>query len=1142
MARNFSPRIKRKKTISSPQQRIISQYFTPRSGISKEEVNFFVSPIANPSSRGQKTRRATGVDGPPDQITVTPAFGFTSAAKIYQQAGKWCSGAQNQQILFRQHNSGSSTCKSAVSESEHVSWKCSPLKNSSIEGQQTHIDTKTRVADLMASSTSSGSSTLTSDSSFSSSTQPQNVRHTRRSSSRAQNHLKGRPAKKQKGAPETITVDSGDEKCPSEDDCCVIVNVVGNRRARSDSEVVEITSCSQSSTESSSQSSQASKEESSSQSSCTSESDQKNTASFKKSSSSLNSARQTEKRASARSTFGLVGGDVSDSDDDDDLKCDSEFAQLPVEILENIFCQLPVIDLMLNCSLVCKKWYTIISRDSFIPWKKKYFLLKKKDNLAEDEMIKLLDDTGMLDIDLFPLHLARFMDNFKRKGHSWPSLLENLKTHCKFPLIETFLETLTDKSKMDPSPWSVVALLTLVCQTVREVQGIINCLTKSTSCLIHDILECFYCLASVFFYLDSQHRIGSGLHYRVFYTLYLYENAFEATCASIGSVFGQNSTGQQSMMRYRSATDKLQLTHEQVQIIKHDVKSGEIIKIVAFAGTGKTTTLVEYTKMRPMERFLNVAYNKSIQQHALKTFPSNVESRTIHSLAFRGVGFRYKHKLAFGLRISTIMNALPNECGYLHARRVEDTLKNFIASADTSVRPEHVPRANRAVVEGSLSEGSDIVQSIFGNHGADMKYLNSDKYIQKVVSHAELLWQRMRDQRDKDFPITHDGYLKIFQLNRPVLDGYDCLLVDEAQDCTPAASDILLRQSCAKILVGDPHQQIYSFRGARNALQEVASTHTFYLTQSFRFGPEIAYVASCVLDVLKGIRNKTLVGGSKRGSVMGERSGQLCIITRCNYTLFNEAVNVCCANNNTKVGFVGGLQGLALDRVLDIHKLFTAGTNQAYLGIKDPLIKKFRSFSELKKYAKVAPDPELLGKIKIVETHHVLLQHRIEKIKSKAVANLQQADTIFSTAHKAKGLEFDTVRVTDDFLPGSDIGMTMHEHGEDEKNLVYVAVSRAKKCLQLNSTILGILGSRKEHFVKAISPKEFTQPAICVSCKTPIDFSPRPHVLIQKEDITLGGNVKVAGGVLCASCALMKIPHVGCLAYVNVEDCKPSPR
>ena len=46
-----------------------------------------------------------------------------------------------------------------------------------------------------------------------------------------------------------------------------------------------------------------------------------------------------------------------------------------------------------------------------------------------------------------------------------------------------------------------------------------------------------------------------------------------------------------------------------------------------------------------------------------------------------------------------------------------------------------------------------------------------------------------------------------------------------------AVCDILLSQSCAKILVGDPHQQIYAFRGARNALQEVKGTHTFYLTQ-----------------------------------------------------------------------------------------------------------------------------------------------------------------------------------------------------------------------------------------------------------------------------------------------------------------------
>ena len=41
--------------------------------------------------------------------------------------------------------------------------------------------------------------------------------------------------------------------------------------------------------------------------------------------------------------------------------------------------------------------------------------------------------------------VVSFMKGFKRKEHS--SLLKHLKTHCKFSLIETFLETLTDSSK-----------------------------------------------------------------------------------------------------------------------------------------------------------------------------------------------------------------------------------------------------------------------------------------------------------------------------------------------------------------------------------------------------------------------------------------------------------------------------------------------------------------------------------------------------------------------------------------------------------------------------------------------------------------------------------------------------------------------
>lgn len=46
-----------------------------------------------------------------------------------------------------------------------------------------------------------------------------------------------------------------------------------------------------------------------------------------------------------------------------------------------------------------------------------------------------------------------------------------------------------------------------------------------------------------------------------------------------------------------------------------------------------------------------------------------------------------------------------------------------------------------------------------------------------------------------------------------------------------AIMNIVLSQPCGKIFVGDPHQQIYTFRGAVNALFTVPHTHVFYLTQ-----------------------------------------------------------------------------------------------------------------------------------------------------------------------------------------------------------------------------------------------------------------------------------------------------------------------
>ena len=57
--------------------------------------------------------------------------------------------------------------------------------------------------------------------------------------------------------------------------------------------------------------------------------------------------------------------------------------------------------------------------------------------------------------------------------------------------------------------------------------------------------------------------------------------------------------------------------------------------------------------------------------------------------------------------------------------------------------------------------------------------------LQQLVGDARLIWEKMRDYNEKKLVMTHDGYLKLYQLSRPALTRYHCILIDEAQDLTP---------------------------------------------------------------------------------------------------------------------------------------------------------------------------------------------------------------------------------------------------------------------------------------------------------------------------------------------------------------------
>src|ERR1700754_2881893 len=81
----------------------------------------------------------------------------------------------------------------------------------------------------------------------------------------------------------------------------------------------------------------------------------------------------------------------------------------------------------------------------------------------------------------------------------------------------------------------------------------------------------------------------------------------------------------------------MNLTKEQIAIVQ---SSGDI-EINAVAGSGKTTTLIEYARARSGEKILYLAFNRAVKMEAERKLgkkgASNAEVETAYSPAFSHV-------------------------------------------------------------------------------------------------------------------------------------------------------------------------------------------------------------------------------------------------------------------------------------------------------------------------------------------------------------------------------------------------------------------------------------------------------------------------------------------------------------------------
>ena len=123
----------------------------------------------------------------------------------------------------------------------------------------------------------------------------------------------------------------------------------------------------------------------------------------------------------------------------------------------------------------------------------------------------------------------------------------------------------------------------------------------------------------------------------------------------------------------------MELTEEQKVIIDHNSD----LRINAFAGTGKTTTLLEYAKRYSHNSILYIAFNRSVKEEAIKKFADaglkNIRIETAHSLAYHATNAR-RYTISPGLKvfdIAHILNIQPRSTDSLYHLILSKHIQNL---------------------------------------------------------------------------------------------------------------------------------------------------------------------------------------------------------------------------------------------------------------------------------------------------------------------------------------------------------------------------------------------------------------------------------------------------------------------------------
>jgi len=450
----------------------------------------------------------------------------------------------------------------------------------------------------------------------------------------------------------------------------------------------------------------------------------------------------------------------------------------------------------------------------------------------------------------------------------------------------------------------------------------------------------------------------------------------------------------------------IKLTDEQKEIIKA-FKDAEKLKINAYAGTGKTTTIRALAEVYPRRKFLVLTFNRSIAEELKSKMPPNCMVYTIHGLAYKFLPEQRKKDL---VNRKVFVDELIKlfDVDSLTANFYKDVFEAFCNSIYLTVNKENIKKV--------IFSNSELKKKFYLTFGIKQfpkpeRKFRIEEAIGKLTDVVEYIFFAISRRQ---LPITHDYYLKVFQQNldnlKDFFKTFDAILVDEGQDLN-GVQEYVLRYAPVpqKLIVGDKHQSIYSWRGAINTLARLKDWEEKSLTISFRFeNNTVVSYANKFLHNWKGDENEI------KSKKTGRNNGLKAYITRTNAKLV-EILN----RLNEPITFSRDLDEIfrSVREAERLLKFYYYGNESLLFGIPGYIKRiakeareKSRSVGEFINYFAGMGEIEYAHALWIAEKYDIgMLYEKAKKLYSP------DARIVLTTAHSAKGLEFDRVYFAEDF-------------------------------------------------------------------------------------------------------------------------------